>query len=116
MDKIFCCISVFWLFLSSLSSCGSNSTQQKSLNQAPPNEEKVNAESLYVTRCVACHGTDGKLGAAGAKNLTVTKLSVDEVKQQIVNGKGAMPPFGNQLSEEEIHTIANYILTEIKEK
>ena len=117
MYKMLRFISFIWLVALSLTSCNENkSPQQNTSSQTAPQTKRINAQSLYMSKCVACHGADGKLGAAGAKNLAETKLSVDEVKHQIINGKGAMPPFGNQLSEEEIQAIADYVLTELKKK
>jgi mono/diheme cytochrome c family protein len=99
-----------------LASCNENKPQQQNIStKEAPKTENINPQSLYMAKCVACHGSDGKLGAAGAKNLADTKLTVDEVKKQITNGKGAMPPFSNQLNEAEIQAIAEYVLTELKE-
>lgn len=115
MAKMLSSISFVWLAALSFTSCNENKpSQQNTSNQTAPQVKKIDAQSLYMAKCVACHGADGKLGAAGAKNLAETKLSVDEVKQQIINGKGAMPPFGNQLTEDEIQAIADYVLTELK--
>lgn len=93
-----------------------NTKQQNTLTQTNFQMEKIDARTLYISNCATCHGVDGRLGASGAKNLAETKLLVDEVKQQIITGKGAMPPFGNQLSDEEIQAVSNYILTELKVK
>jgi cytochrome c6 len=117
MGKMLRFKSFIWLVVLSFTSCNENKpSQNRTLSQTATQTEKLNAHSLYMTKCVACHGADGRLGAAGAKNLAETKLSVDEVKHQIINGKGAMPPFGNQLSEEEIQAIADYVLIELKKK
>jgi mono/diheme cytochrome c family protein len=100
-----------------LASCNDSKPKPQNTSiQEAPKAEKINAQDLYIVKCVDCHGADGKLGVAGAKNLAETKLTVDEVKKQITNGKGAMPPFGNQLSEAEIRAIAEYVLIELKGK
>ena len=53
-------------------------------------EEK--GASLFLMHCASCHGEDGKLGASGAKDLSVSKLTDKEIENIINNGKNAMPP------------------------
>jgi mono/diheme cytochrome c family protein len=36
---------------------------------------------------------------------------MDAAVEQITNGGGGMPPFGGQLSEEEINAIAAYVVS-----
>lgn len=75
-------------------------------------EAKVySGQELYQQKCVSCHGSDGKLGVAGAKDITASMLSLDERIQLITNGKNTMPAFGPQLSEEEIKKVAEYSVT-----
>lgn len=81
MDKMLRSISFIWFAALSFSACNENKpSQQNTSSQIAPQPKKINAQSLYMSKCVACHGADGKLGAAGAKNLAETKLLVDEVK------------------------------------
>lgn len=68
-------------------------------------------KSLYLQKCQACHGKDGKLGVAGAKLLPDSKLNKLEIQSQIKNGKGLMPAFASQLSENEIEAIAEYVIS-----
>jgi cytochrome c6 len=37
--------------------------------------------------------------------------SVDAIKKQVTNGKGAMPAFGGKLSADDIEDVANYVLS-----
>jgi len=77
----------------------------------------INAESIktgktiFQERCTSCHGADGTLGFSGAKNLKESKKNMDEIKSQIINGKGAMNPFKNILSPEEIDSVSLYVMT-----
>lgn len=68
----------------------------------------VNAENLFKTNCSLCHGMDGKLGANGSKDLTVSPMTMDDRVKIITNGKGAMTPFGAILSADEIKAVAEY--------
>jgi cytochrome c553 len=68
-----------------------------------------NGEQIYAAACISCHGTDGKLGLAGAKDLTLSTLSHAEKTSIISSGKGSMTPFKDQLSEQEIEAVATYV-------
>jgi len=65
----------------------------------------------FEEKCVVCHGTDGRLGIGGAKVLPDTKLGIDEIKQQVTNGKKAMPSFKQVLTDVEIDAVARYALS-----
>jgi cytochrome c6 len=78
-------------------------------------------EELYSRNCAPCHGKDGKGNTpagkkAGAKDLTISKTTPDEVERQIVEGKldpkgtAKMPAFGGKISDEEIKSLAAYVL------
>lgn len=73
--------------------------------------EKTSGAQIYSDRCLVCHGADGKLGLNGAKNLSLSLITVDEIKMQVTNGKGAMTPFKNILTPEEIEAVAVYSLS-----
>lgn len=66
---------------------------------------------IFSERCTSCHGTDGKLGFGGAKDLTASTKSLSEIIHQVTEGKGAMAPYKNILSLEEIHAVAEYAKT-----
>jgi cytochrome c553 len=68
-----------------------------------------NAKAIYTSQCARCHGEDGKAGVGGAKDLSVSTLSLQEKENIIINGKGIMPPFGNLLTESEVKAVAAYI-------
>jgi len=70
------------------------------------------AKSIYETNCASCHGTDGKLGLAGAKDLSATLLDNAAIKDVIKNGKGLMP--ASQLDDEKASIVAEYVSTQIK--
>ena len=97
------------LLLISCFSCGSNGTVEKT------NEKGVKiqptAQDLYIENCSICHGSDGKLGASGAKDLTTSKLSSAQVESRIVKGKNGMPPMKELLgSKKNITAVTEYVL------
>lgn len=65
---------------------------------------------IYSNTCVNCHGSDGKLGMSGAKDLSVTRLSTEDEKTIIKNGKNAMPGY-KDLSEDQVNEVMQYIAT-----
>lgn len=69
----------------------------------------MSGAEIYKMYCVACHGMDGTLAFSGAKNLQESVLSLEDRIDQITNGKGAMSPFKDIISEEEIRKVSIYI-------
>ena len=60
--------------------------------------------------CVGCH-TLADAGATGTvgPNLDKAKPSADLVVTRVTNGKGPMPPFKGQLSDQQIQDVAAYV-------
>ena len=81
-----------------LTACGSGGSKNDSLPSETPEEK---GESLYVLNCASCHGEDGKLGSSGAKDLSVSKLSDQQIEQIIRKGKNAMPAQEAVLEKDE---------------
>jgi cytochrome c553 len=90
----------------------SDSTAGNATNIMDQNANAIlkNGENIYKgATCTTCHGADGKLGAAGAKDLTASTLTHAEKVELITNGKGSMAPFKGQLTEQEIEAVATYV-------
>ena len=71
---------------------------------------------LFKEKCSMCHGPDGKgYPALKTPDFTdpkvQTALSDKEITEAIKNGKKgtAMPPFGDKLSDDQIHALVTYI-------
>ena len=75
--------------------------------QAAPSDPK----QVFVQNCGGCHtlGDAGTSGTVGP-NLDQRKPSMDAAVKQITNGGGGMPAFGDQLSEEQIQALADYVV------
>lgn len=69
-------------------------------------------KSLYEANCALCHGGDGKLGASGAKDLSISMLDNEGIKEIILHGQGAMP--AAQVNEEQAAAIAEYVNANLK--
>ena len=95
-------ISLFSLFLAA---CGGTSDKS-------PATIKISAgQSVYETNCTACHGSDGKLCALGAKDLSISTMNKTQMMEIITNGKSTMTPFGTMLNQAEIDSVASYVQT-----
>ena len=70
----------------------------------------VGKEVFASAGCGACH-TLADAGATGTvgPNLDEAKPSAELVVDRVTNGMGAMPPFADQLSEEQITEVAAYV-------
>ncbi len=89
---------------------------------APPRTQLQRAESAYLRACSGCHGPRGDTGAAAAARLARTpadlsdralqaRLSDEELKHVIRHGRGAMPPHGANLSEQDVELIVLWVRT-----
>jgi cytochrome c5 len=74
-------------------------------------DQVAHGQALYERNCVVCHGTDGKKQGSGAKDLTVSQLSAEEMHTLIANGKKTMPAYGELYSEAEIAAAIAYVKT-----
>lgn len=77
---------------------------------AAAGEGDAAAGEAVFSACAGCH-TLAAAGANGAvgPNLDELKPSYDQVLQVVTNGKGAMPAFSGQLSEDEIKNVSAYV-------
>lgn len=94
-------------------SCNGKKTKEAyPVSQTPGGPfDPVLVKKLFDVKCALCHGYDGKQQYAGAKNLGESTLSMDEVIHQIKNGKGAMPPQKDVLSDEQIQALSEFVFT-----
>jgi mono/diheme cytochrome c family protein len=83
----------------------------------PGKAQAVSGARLFSTNCQPCHGPDGANGSVGP-NLQKSPVAENlaRVMQQIRNGGGAMPPFSDVLSDEQIDVVAHYVVEQIAPK
>jgi mono/diheme cytochrome c family protein len=104
------CVLVVWL---AAAAC---SRPSPAADRAP-----VDAAGLFAQACAKCHGADGAGGLATVVNgprpsdLTAgewqNSRSDQEVAAAIRDGRGAMPPFADVLTSEQIEALGSYIRT-----
>src|SRR2546423_15603839 len=76
-----------------------------------------NAETLYKSKCAACHGPDGagattmgkKLSAKDFRAPEVSKLSDAELFDITKKGKNKMPAYDKKLTDDQIKDLIKYI-------
>ena len=70
----------------------------------------VDAKKKFKMFCTTCHGITGDLNVNGAKDLTQSKITLEESVAQVYHGKGLMTPFKGILKDEEIVAVSKYIV------
>jgi cytochrome c6 len=103
------CISVVTIFATSCSDSSSQVEAPAAVQMADQTLTPDQVVQRYKVMCELCHGDDGKKAYAGAKDLSLSTLSVAERVAIIKYGKGQMTPFENRLSDAEIHALAEYL-------
>ena len=101
--RLFLAFSIFVL----LAACNSLLAQENSSSGA----------DVFKSKCVLCHGSDGtgqtplgkQLQAADLGSKEVQKLTNAEIRKQIHDGRANMPGFGDQLSDEQITQVIQYV-------
>ncbi|MBD8013604.1 MULTISPECIES: cytochrome c551 [Planococcus] len=94
-----------------LGACGGGDTTEPEEAPADSGGEEaaaVDAEQVVQQNCISCHGEN--LEGAGnfpALNNVGSRLSQDEIRSVIENGKGAMP--ANIIEGEEADAVAEYL-------
>lgn len=75
--------------------------------------------ATYKAKCALCHGANGAGDTPSGKSMKVKDLRSDSVQKQtdleltkvISGGKGKMPPYGKQLSTDDIKALIGFIRT-----
>jgi mono/diheme cytochrome c family protein/DNA-binding beta-propeller fold protein YncE len=79
---------------------------------------EIDAAALYAQKCASCHG-EGRLGGMGPALLpeNLGRLKPEEAVKVIAQGRAAtqMPPFGGELSADEVKALGGYVMTPLKE-
>ena len=91
---------------------------------AGPSRAQSAGEKLYKSKCVACHGADGKGDTPTGKKLGARDLGSTEVQSQsdaqlidlVTKGKGKMPAYGKTLKDDEIKDLVGYVRDLAKKK
>jgi mono/diheme cytochrome c family protein len=88
-------------------------TEAATTESTATEDESEDADGAAVfaeAGCGGCHtfSAANSSGTVGP-SLDGIDLSKDEIEQQVRNGGGGMPPFGDRLSDAEIEAVADYV-------
>ncbi len=85
--------------------CGSNDATTEAAGSAGT----PTGEQLFRMNCTLCHGSNGKLGFNGAKDLTASTLTKGEMIIRVRDGKGTMQPYKNVFTAKEIEAVVDHV-------
>jgi cytochrome c6 len=77
--------------------------------------ETIDGAQIFEIHCAGCHPNGGNIIRRG-KNLQLKTLQrnkidlIEAVSNLVINGKGVMSAFGDQLAPEEIASVSEYVL------
>ncbi|HEY1430073.1 MAG TPA: cytochrome c [Stellaceae bacterium] len=75
----------------------------------PSERSTIDVAALFASTCSFCHGDGGRAAGKGPQ-LMDTARSDEFLRDRIKNGKeGAMPAFGQMLSDADVDAIIAYI-------
>ncbi|MER3427528.1 MAG: hypothetical protein C4334_05415 [Pyrinomonas sp.] len=117
-----CTVRQLWLCSVLTSFCLISAACQSPTRQdAAATGELAEARAIFQRECAVCHGATGEGGPMAQmvaeinlKSPQARALSDEQMRQQIINGKGAMPPFAGRLTPEQIDAVVKYIRREIQ--
>jgi mono/diheme cytochrome c family protein len=93
-------IAILW----TLGACGGGDGSSAGVSQ-------IDGKAVYTKYCVLCHGTDGRQETNGAKDLTLSVMSLNERVALLKTGKNLMTPFEGILSPAEMEAVSKYTMT-----
>jgi ubiquinol-cytochrome c reductase cytochrome b subunit len=77
---------------------------------ASRSDRAAGAQIFKDKGCEHCHGVDGVGTDKGPALTTVGKqMHKNEIERQIRDGGKQMPPFGDELSDDEMHKLVDYL-------
>jgi len=71
--------------------------------------------AIYTASCATCHGQDGQGGVGPTLAGEVVDAFPDPADEiaVVTNGRGGMPSFGGDLTDEEIAQVVEYTRTDL---
>jgi mono/diheme cytochrome c family protein len=93
-----------------LAGCGGGGDADTSGEPAPPAGSEPSGEALFTANCASCHSL-AVVGATGTfgPDLDDRQPDAARVEAMVRNGGGAMPAFGDKLTDDEITTVSQFV-------
>ncbi|MCC7302609.1 MAG: cytochrome c [Bacteroidia bacterium] len=70
-----------------------------------------NGVEVYKAKCSVCHGDDGKAMLMNSPDLSLSPMDFNQARVIIMEGKGTMPAFMDQMTHEQVDAVAKYVQT-----
>jgi mono/diheme cytochrome c family protein len=86
--------------------------QSERTGQVAGGDESMSVQVLYARLCVTCHGPDGRGGSMPgirAPDITRSERPDAELVRTILRGRGRMPGFAGQITEEDARDLVALI-------
>ena len=94
---------------------GSTQQQEKQPAAVVASGDPTAGKQVFAQNCAACHGEDG--GGGSGPNLHQESYTDPEiVVNQVRNGGGGMPAFGDRLSEQELADVTAYVAKDLAKR
>ena len=108
-------LAVLALVALPLAACGGDGGGGGEDSGPPPQQVVDRGDSsagveVFAQNCAACHGGDGEGGSGPPLAGEEAYTSADAVVDQIRNGGGGMPAFGDRLSDQELADVSAYVV------
>ena len=71
-------------------------------------DQLIQGSEVFRSRCAQCHGLDGRGGVGLSLELIEDRLTHDEQRAVVVDGRRRMPSFKNSLSDDDITAVVRY--------
>ena len=95
---------------------GGGDQPEQSPQQVVDAGDPAAGREVFTQNCAACHGEDGGGGTgpelAGREEFTNPDVVVDQVR----NGGGGMPAFGDRLTPQELSDVSSYVVKDLAAK
>lgn len=95
--------------------CGGSGDEETGIIEDTQATETTEADAgtadgaaLFADSCAGCHGEDAT-GIGNAPSLVGTALNADAIRTTIIEGRGAMPAYGDRYSGEEVDALVQYV-------
>ncbi|BFT74671.1 c-type cytochrome [Paenibacillus sp. P36] len=85
------CLAILFSTISMLLVSACSKQETLASNSSALSTSINDGELLYKKSCIACHGNNLEGGVGPKLQKIGSKLSVDQIKNQIINGGGGMP-------------------------
>lgn len=92
---------------------GETQATEQSPQQVVDSGDPAKGKDLFAQNCATCHGTDGSGGSGPKLAGEQAYTNPDVVVEQVRNGGGGMPAFGDQLSEQELADVTSYVVKDL---